>query len=190
MNISETPEQRNVRWASGIERVYGEVSELHSNREIWQFFNEELPKHGGQIIHETITRWYVDSQAAAVRRLASDKSQDKQSLYRILRSIDSNVGDFNGEKYKVVMTSQTVQEDMATLKQTAHVVSRWADENVAHLGRKSTTNPTFNDLDSAIDTLGKLFTKYNLVLTGGYMPDVKPVIQDNWKRPFTKPLFN
>ena len=56
MNISETPEQRNVRWASGIERVYGEVSELHSNREIWQFFNEELPKHGGQIIHETITR--------------------------------------------------------------------------------------------------------------------------------------
>lgn len=184
MTPSETPEQRMTRWQHSVEKVYNEVTELHSNREIWQFLNSELPKHGGGIINDTITRWYVDTQAAAVRRLASDRSQDGNSLYKLLRSIDANVSDFSGERYKVVMTSETVQQDMASLKQTAQAITRWADENVAHMGRTNSANPTFNDLSTAIDMFGKMLTKYNLVITGGYMPDVTPVIQDDWKRPF------
>ena len=78
---------------------------------------------------------------------------------------------------------------MKTLKQTAALVSRWADENVAHMGRVQTAMPTFNDLDAAINTLGGLFTKYNLVLTGNYMPNIAPEIMDDWQQPFRKAWF-
>jgi hypothetical protein len=82
------------------------------------------------------------------------------------------------------MTNQSVQHVMETLRLTAHNIIRWADENIAHMGRVNTTSPTFNDLGSAINLLGKMLTKYNLVITGGYMPSVTPVIQEDWKRPF------
>lgn len=172
------------RWRAAIERIYNEIVELHSNREIWQYLNVELPKHDGAIIHESLTRWYVDSQAAAVRRIASDRSQDGASLYHLLKSINHHVPDFGGARYQVVMTGQSVQYDMDTLKQTAHIVSRWADENVAHMGRTRSVSPTFNDLDTAINSLGSVLQKYYLVLTGGYLPEVTPAIADDWKRPF------
>jgi hypothetical protein len=67
-----------------LDRVYNEVLELHHHREIWRFLNEELPKHDGTIVDAAMTRWYVDASAAAVRRIAGVRSQDKQSMVRLL----------------------------------------------------------------------------------------------------------
>jgi hypothetical protein len=61
--------------------------ELHHHREIWRFFNKELPKHDGSIVHSALTRWYVDAQAAAIRRIAGVRSQDKRSMAQLLRAI-------------------------------------------------------------------------------------------------------
>ena len=107
-SLQETAEQRERRWQAAIERVYNEVTELHHHREIWQYLNQELPKHGGQTIHRTTTKWYIDSQATTVRRLASDRSQDGNSLYNLLQSIDAHVSDFGGERWGEEMTSSSV----------------------------------------------------------------------------------
>jgi hypothetical protein len=130
---------------------------------------------------------YLNSQTATVCKVASDRSQDPHSLYALLKSVLANIDDFGGERYGVAVTEETVNKDMQTLKETTHTVSRWADKNVAHMGRRKSANPTFNDLDDAINRLGELFTKNNLVITGNYMPYVNPEIMDDWMRPFKEP---
>jgi hypothetical protein len=171
-----------------IESIYDEIVELHHHREIWEYLNAQLPKRGGSIINGALMRWYVDSQSAAVRRLASDRSQDKRSFPRLLMLVGAEPKLLKG-RYSVIMSSEILKADLAALSAETANVARWADEKVAHMGRVSTANPTFNELDSAIDTLGRLLSKYYQLITGGGLPEVTPIINDDWLRPFTKPWF-
>ena len=167
-----------------LERIYNEVTELHHNREIWQYFNEELPKHGGGIVQSALTRWYIDSQAAGVRRLAAVRSQDKRSLSMLLKTIQSNLSLFAPVKNGIKVTEQSITHDLSLLDNKTASITRWADEQIAHMGRTQTANPTFNDLDEAIDVIGQLLQKYYQLIDGGYLIDVKPVIADDWRQPF------
>jgi hypothetical protein len=64
-----------------------------------------------------------------------------------------------------------------------------ADKRVAHLDYTKPIDPvpTYVDLDEAIDTLGSVFNKYNVLLTGTAMLFMEPVIVDNWKAVFQVP---
>jgi hypothetical protein len=171
-----------------VEAIYNQIVALHHNREIWKYLNDELPKRGGGTINQALTRWYVDSQSSTIRRMASNRSQDKTSLYRLLELIGGNPGTFKS-KYGVTISKELVDADIATLRAETAMIVRWADEQVAHLGRKSTSNPTFNELDAAINSLGGLMSKYYQLLTSAGLPEVTPVITDNWRVPFSKAWF-
>jgi hypothetical protein len=199
-----------------LDRVYGEILEMHHHREIWQFFNEELPKHGNPgTVHTALARWYVDSQAAAIRRLHDPNANI--SLSSLLLSIRAHATTVTRQQYLLLwpqlrapegdphgtfarMANDTfdnfapnggphvdvdvVNDDLAELREAARGVSRWADENVAHLGRVSTVQVTFEELDQAVNTLGELLTKYYNLLTAKALMNVTPTIQDNWTSPF------
>ena len=167
-----------------LERLYNEIVEMHSSREIWQYLNQELPKHCGGIVHETLVRWYVDSQAAAVRRIAGVRSQDKQSFAKLMQIVQKHLSYFTTHNHSIIISDMVITDNLATLGRSTATVSRWADEQVAHIGRKQSSNPTFNELDEAIDTLGNLLQKYYQLIDGGYLSDVKPIIPDDWRRPF------
>jgi hypothetical protein len=165
-----------------LDRVYNEVLELHHHREIWRFLNEELPKHDGSIVNGAMTRWYVDASAAAVRRIAGVRSQDKQSMVRLLTLVRKDLTE-NPHLNRGVELSQ-IDADIETLKSETALITRWADESVAHMGRTLSVNPTFDQLDEAIDLLGEMLKKYYLLITGGYLASVQPAIQDDWRAPF------
>lgn len=166
-------------------RVYNEVLEMHHHREIWKFLTEQLPQHGGDIVNSAITRWYVDAQAAAVRRIAGVRSQDKQSMVRLLTVVRKDLAK-NPDLNREIEPSQ-IDVDIETLKKETALITRWADESVAHMGRTHSANPTFDQLDEAVDLLGEMLKKYYLLITGGYLARVQPVIQEDWRAPFRQP---
>jgi hypothetical protein len=166
--------------AEMLDGLYKEVVEMHHHREIWRFFNEELPKRGGDTVHQALTRWYVDTQAAAIRRIAGVRSQDKRSMTRLLKIIQKDLASVQAG----TITVESIEKDLASLKAETATITRWADESVAHMGRKQSTNPTFAQLDEAIDLVGAVLKEYYLLVTGGYLATVEPVIQDDWRGPF------
>jgi hypothetical protein len=166
-----------------LDSVYNEVLELHHHREIWRFFNEELPKHDGGIVHSALTRWYVDAQAAAVRRIAGVRSQDKRSMARLLKAIQRDLAENSGGSGQI--DPKTIDQDLETLRTETAAITRWADESVAHMGRRRSIDPTFKQLDEAIDVLGRMLQKYySIINAGAYLASVEPVIQEDWRRPF------
>jgi hypothetical protein len=73
---------------------------------------------------------------------------------------------------------------LETLRAETAIITTWADESVAHMGRKRSFNPTFKQLDDAIDLLGRMLQKYYMQVTGAYLASVEPVIQADWRGPF------
>jgi len=216
---NETPAQRVDRWLTILKTVYDEVLEVHHHREIWDYFNTELPKRPNSgIVHSALARWYVDSQAAAIRRIY--EPNDKRSLGALLKSLEAHApeltradflklwhrlskpgGDEHGFFRRKAndtfdtfagpggahIDPQLVAADRERLKAAAHNVARWADENVAHMGRKASATVTFGELDAAIVLVGELLQRYYLLLEGDSLMSVTPAIQGPWKTPFTEP---
>lgn len=184
--LADTPPEYEQRWRELIEQAFGEITELHHNQEIWRFINDKLPgQPGSAISHQALTRWYVDTQAAAVRRLTRIGGHDKKSVHQLLLDIRSHLGDLGGGRNGVALDADTIDQDIATLKaESTKKVARWADENVAHIGVNRTVQPTFGDLDQAIDMLGQLLQKYYLLIEGGHLLTAIPDIQGDWKAPF------
>jgi hypothetical protein len=59
--------------------------------------------------------------------------------------------------------------DLDDLISAAEGAKHWADNRIAHHGQepvKESPPPTLDDLDKAIDTIGILFCRYNLLLRG------------------------
>ncbi len=79
--------------------------------------------------------------------------------------------------------------DFAALRSDAKRVSVYVNEHLAHDMASPTVAelPTFADLHAAIDSVGDLFRKYALMLTGGWWATLEPVIQDDWKAIFRVP---
>lgn len=210
---------RLVKWQRLLDRIYDEVLEMHHHREIWEFINTELGRQpDSEIAHSAFTRWYVDSQAAAIRRIYG--ARDKNSFGALLKSLATHAADFTRNDYyglwehlsepgrdeddfyrnaadkafdrfagagRQHLDSEIVQADRMALKETVQQVARWADENVAHMGRRPSIDLTFGDLHSAIEFVGDLLRKYYLLLEGNSLVTATPAIQGPWKAPFSRP---
>ena len=59
-------------------------------------------------------------------------------------------------------------QDLKALRDGARSVIAYVDEHVAHdaAAPKTAGAPTYGDMHRAIDTIGEVFTKYALMLTG------------------------
>jgi hypothetical protein len=73
---------------------------------------------------------------------------------------------------------------------TSEALVRYANRFVAHAERPSEQpiEATYRDLDRAIELLGALLRKYYLLIDGGGLTTVTPVIQGDWRAPFRSPL--
>jgi hypothetical protein len=145
---------------------------------------------------------YGVTQVPAVRR-QTDNRKDVVSLNRLLMGIkdkperltrdgfverydpdDVNAGFatwsslFPGREY---VDPGLVKADLGELRTAAEQAKQWVDDRVAHTARVAHTGrarvvkpPTHGELDNAIDTIGHVFQRYNLLLRGSSYLSLAP----------------
>lgn len=73
------------------------------------------------------------------------------------------------------------QSDLDELKLVTAKCEDFADRRVAHMDkRESRSVPTYNELDSAIAALDRLYVKYHLLLFATSIPTLLPTRQYDW----------
>jgi hypothetical protein len=83
-------------------------------------------------------------------------------------------------------------KDLNQWKSVCGNIKTIVDKRLAHfesVDEATIPKATFNDLDTAIDTVGEYIGKYTLLFTATSIVEMEPVIQGDWKRPFRKALF-
>jgi hypothetical protein len=206
---------RVVKWRKWCdEHIRPDVYSMHLHRHVFREIGvitraRELPP---SYFFDYLGETYATAQMMAVRRQA-DLHPQGASLGKLLSEIaddptrigrkfyieawgdddsrpasaafDSFAGK-GGEHIDPVM----VRRDLASLSSTSESVSRYVNEYVAHRDARPTAAvPTFEDLNATIDSIGRLYDKYNNVLTGGSSHgSLTPVIADHdWKAVFRVP---
>jgi hypothetical protein len=158
---------------------------------------------------------YAAAQAIAIRRQA-DIRGDSISLARLILEMRGNaarltrdyyvdlLGDRVDDSYMVEwmhsgfdrlagegghLDPEIPRRDFEALRKAAERVSAYVNEHVAHdaVQPKVTEMPTFADLHEAIDSIGEIFKKYAVTLTGGWWDTLEPIIDGDWRAIFRVP---
>ena len=186
-SASVSRESKLNEWGDALERLWNEIGTLHLGREIYQFFFEQLARRrNARVVQWTLTRWYVEAQAACIRRLAWTGGNNTESLHTLLDDIRSNPTVLGKGRYGVSTSDLSV--DIENLRTVAHDgIGRWASQNVAHIGKKKTATLDETEFNAAIDLLGDLLKKYFLLVKGGDISHIAPLITGDWQAPFREP---
>jgi hypothetical protein len=208
----ETYMGRWIRWLHGSIRPH--IYTVHLHRHIYQEMakitqSADLP---ASYYFDFTSQTYSTTQAIAIRRLA-DPSRRVVSLGRLIGEIaarpemftlDWYVGQFDpalrtlGERGFSANFAGAVGDhldpaiprgDLDGLKSGAYRVRRYVDQYVAHLDESPQTADilTYADINEAIDLLGTLYHRYNLLLTASEDISLVPELQHDWKAVFRVP---
>ncbi len=175
--------------------------------------NPKLPKES--VVYEWLISNYAVGAASGVRRQL-DLSTDVISLSRLLNEIFNHPREItrtwfvsqygplpNGNRDFNTFTASPgdpyidptkVKQDIDALKTEGEVVRVWVNKYVAHrdemiaLGRVSSAPVLkWEDLIKAIDLLGELLKKHELLLNQAGMVKVEPIIPEPWEDVFKVP---
>ena len=81
-----------------------------------------------------------------------------------------------------------VYDDLANLRKASERCKEYADKRIAHWDEREPEElPTFNELDTCIELLDKLYVKYHLLFHASSMRSLLPVPQFDWKAVFREP---
>ncbi len=202
------------KWLDDLERIQLEIAVLHYYRQIWRDFveitkNADLPE---TVFFPLLGDWYSDSQMIRIRRQV-DTDRRSVSLWRLLDEIarkpscidrerhvalwgeDENGGErsfdrFTAEPGNPFIDRKQVILDQERIRNDATVVTDHVDQRIAHSQAeqpKADASPTYGDIDAAIDTLAAVFRKYVHLLQATDLALDIIVIDQTWKKVFTKP---
>ena len=208
-----------AKWLGWLDRLTGEVVELHHHWDIWKAMNEALgSREESETFHEHYAACYVAAAASAVRRLTDSGSNGKSiTLARLVNDIEKQRAVMTKERY-VELFDETVAESIrasapheferlwgdadgrvrlsvledlrSMLTDAEDRVAPWVDRTVAHIDQRGpNSNPTYGDLDTAIEGIGKVLQRCRLLLKAENWVSVVPTPQDDWRRPFRQALF-
>jgi hypothetical protein len=200
---------------SWVDPIRADLVWVHLHRQLWQQVVADLdsdPNPDSATWRGHYMRLYVDSQSAAVRRLASGTSKDEISLARLLTTMKESATSFDLDRLSVVGTQSLspnlvikrrewlrahsgddsnhvgvniIQADLDRLLRDTAVVRNWTNKAVAHIDQRGAKSPTFGELDAAIDDVTLIFQRYGLLLTGNdYYMEIE--MGPMWKAPLKK----
>jgi hypothetical protein len=158
---------------------------------------------------------YAAAQAIAVRRQA-DRDARTCSLARLIKEMQADAELLTRDYYVGLLDERTDSDllvkransdfdrlagsgdhldpeiparDFEVLQNDAHRLRIYVNEHVAHDMAEPTLPemPTYADLHAAIDSVGEIFKKYAVTLTGGWWATLEPAIQGDWKAIFRVP---
>jgi hypothetical protein len=202
------------KWLDDLERIQNEITVLHYYRQIWRDLaeitqNADLPE---TLFFPLLGNWYSATQTVAIRRQV-DMDRGVVSLWRLLQEIsqhparidrarhvalwdeDESDGHQSFDRFTAKPGDHFIDRKQVTLDQQrirhqAAVVISHVDTRIAHSQAeqpKADASPTYGDIDGAIDTLASVFRKYVRLLRAADVALDMIVIDQNWKKVFTKP---
>ena len=202
-------------WQDDMGRIAADVVGLYFVRNVHRAVNEivatndELPP---SIFLSYLNMTYVNTQTIAVRRHL-DPDDRAVSLAGVMTEIAAEPECLTRERFLAThvfgfqprteddwyrnfagttddrVDPKIVTEDLDTLRAATRSHKRWANMRVAHTDRgeiEPEDRATFAELDRAIDVIGLLFRKYDLLLRGAE----SPVILDWDPKPDLVALFS
>jgi hypothetical protein len=198
-----------VRWLEEIkQQVYSAMESRLIYRETSAIIqaNKSLPEQSA--FYGRLQLWYAESALMAVRRQAKIDSQ-AISLARLMREIQQTpelinrtywISLFRGYAIEHLADGMfdriagagaehvdpgTVEEDLADLRRLVASCETWADKRVAHFDHGVAPKPpTYQELDEALDVIGRMLQKYYNFVTADAIAYTTPEILHNWKRVF------
>jgi len=141
----------------------------------------------------------VDSRSISFTRLlgeiADDPSRISRSYYRKLYEgstvedlADRHFDRFCDEVGGGHISAKMVQSDFALLKAISRSCEGFADKRIAHRDKRDPkVLPRFNEVDTTVDALDKLYVKYHLIFRAQSMDSVMPTYQYDWQQIFDYP---
>jgi hypothetical protein len=201
------------KWKRWLKILDDEVSTLYLHRAIWQQMataiddNPAIPRTAALTVLQTM---YAAAQAVAVRRIAEAGSRDV-SFGSLLDEIRDHAGEVSRDWWlshypdafsraiggyrdwnnnfagstETHLDAALVETDLATIARQIDPISRYVDKWVAHRDRRPPRKvPTYADLNRAIDCLGRMLTRYTLLLETVDRPAIVPLIVGDVMAPF------
>lgn len=203
------------KWLKWLKVIHDELQDLvMAKREFAEVQNliKCNPKlHQPSSFYNYLARTYVSHVSIGLRRQIKCDSQSISLALLLTEMIDSPatlsrkyyVGlyegsvveefadrDFDKFAYPKAdhINASLVCEDLARLRYATARCEEFADRRVAHRDKRELKElPTFNELDSCIEILDKLYVKYHLLFHASNMASLLPVRQYDWKKIFREP---
>jgi hypothetical protein len=203
------------KWLRWLEVVKNEVRELikakYTYHEILNMIdNNPLLNKQSNLFYEYLAHTYVSHVVIGVRRQIKCSKQSI-SIIRLLRemstspqilsrkyfvalykpsTIDWANEDFNqfASSNSVYIDSSLVANDLTSLRNASRRLEGFADKHVAHRDQSGLKDPpTFNDVDSCIDLLDKLYVKYHFLFHAKLIDTLFTEPKHEWKNIFRVP---
>jgi hypothetical protein len=200
------------RWCAG--RIRDDILTMHLHRHVFREVgeitkaNSDLP---ASYFFDYLQDTYATTQAIAIRRQAETGTR-VCTLGRLLTEISDDPSRISREFYvgmwdadQTALGAQSfdaqfagvvgshidpaiIRHDLEVLNASAESVKGYVDQYVAHSdARASAALPAFEEMDSAIDSIGHLFVKYVNALTADIRVKLVPEFQHDWLAVFRKP---
>jgi hypothetical protein len=207
-------------WQDDMGRIAAEIVGLYFARNVHRALNEIIAENDDlppSVFYSYLHTTYANTQTIAIRRQLDTRGDDHVSLARLMKEIEAEperltrerflqthafgfpprtsedwdrnfAGDTGDHVDPVIVAADRADLDAAT---TPHKL--WANLRVAHADKrriKPEERATFANLDNAIETIGRLFRKYDLLLRGETIVilewDVKPEIVALFSMPWIR----
>jgi hypothetical protein len=206
--VAVKPDSKVEKWTRDLERIKNEVLGMHHARNVYRTVGRIVDEHGqlpSSLFFDYLRTTYAISQALAIRRQAETRSARVIALGSLLAEKKKEPARLTRERFLGMyepgfedmgerafaaqfagavgdhIDAHIVAVDLHELGAAAAGMKKWADQHVAHAGRRPLkTLPTFEDLDLAVDTIGDLFRKYALLLTASSWVTLEPVPKHDW----------
>ena len=197
------------RWRGWLDTIKQDITTVYFWRATWLAVGEMLsanPQVPPSHFFAYMSNTYGTSQALAVRRLA-DPHRRVVSLATLIKDLRKHASEVTSEWWVALQPNADIRDfgpfedpgtnhfdpdiasaDLVRLGDAVAQVKKYVDQHLAHHDQDPTKEiPSFGEIHAALDSLGDVFRKYHLLLTGASWPFMVPVPKPGWYRPFTVP---
>ncbi len=185
--------KRNIFWE--VQDIIKTNAELHKPSSFYSYLGDTYVAYISIGIRRQIKS---GRQSISFARLLTEIANTPAVLsrkYYVSLYVDSNVKQFADRDFnkfcgtdKTCICPDMVLADLAELNRAASVVEDFADRRIAHHDKgQPKVLPRFEQVDSCLDALDKLYCKYHEVFHASAMSTLMPVYQYDWKEIFTVP---
>lgn len=190
----------------GKREIFWELQEIAKE-------NQRILEHGS--FFNWMCTNYIAAVTMGVRGFR-DQSNNVRSLWRLLYEILENPGVINRRSHRAlyrgtpngpdfdmanstfdsvagkgrnVLAQRDVRTDLRDLEDTSDRVRKFANKRIAHRTTAGQLRrpPNFNELDQSMDTIDRIFCKYNLLLTASGMSSAFATRQYDWMEVLHEP---
>ena len=212
--VAASADPSYLKWLGWLQIIHDDLTHVALTRDVWSTINGIVGAHPAMPrshLFAVLARSYASSQAVAVRK-QGDSDRGVVTMGRLLTEIAKHPELVTRERFVTLFPPEMrnrgdaqfnrwatpdadhidgarVNQALHKLKTAIAPVKAYVDKRVAHLDANhlSTSIPTFDQLDTAIDLLFDVFHNYNLLLTAIDIHSLVPVPQYDWLAPFRIP---